>query len=196
MKIFIIGDYSGSTKEEINQNVLTAQKAAKEIILKGHLPIIPQSMYAVMEDFTAMDKIMESCFDWIKECDAVLVLSKGSETGNKSKALKLAELNNKIIFDSIHEIKEDKKLTEEDLNSILEDTKEKVKIGSVYQHYKSVDYQYKVEDIVISESSQQPMIIYSALYWDSKPKFSRPISSFLAKIEKNGELLDRFKLVI
>ena len=72
MKIFVIGSYNGKNKKEIKQNIIKANKAGIEILKKGHLPFVAQSMFAFWEKEVDMKKIMKACFEWIKDCDAVV----------------------------------------------------------------------------------------------------------------------------
>ena len=89
MKIFIIASYTGKNKKEILNNIDKANQVGMRILTKGHLPLVPQSMFAFWEKEIDMEKIMRACFSWIKECDAVLLLNQGS--GGTLKALSIAK---------------------------------------------------------------------------------------------------------
>lgn len=104
MKIFVIGSYNGATRKEIEKNIEGANNAGIEILRKGHIPFVAQSMFAFWEKKVDMKKIMKACFKWIKECDAVLVLSIGSKGGGTWSAREVARKHNKKIFKSIDEI--------------------------------------------------------------------------------------------
>lgn len=104
MKIFVIGSYNADTVEEINSNIEKANIIGKEIMKKGHLPFVPQSMFAFWENEIKMNEIMKTCYSWIAECDAVLILDMGKEGGGKWKAREQAQKYRKLIFNSIHEI--------------------------------------------------------------------------------------------
>jgi len=104
MKIFIIGSYSGKNKEEIIKHIEKATEAGKTIMEKEHLPFVAQSMFAFWEEDTDMKMIMKTCFDWIRDCDAVLVLNIGKKGGGTWSALEVAKKNKKKIFRGIGEI--------------------------------------------------------------------------------------------
>lgn len=104
MKIFIIGSYLEKTKEEIEKNIEKATIAGIELIKKGHLPFVPQSMFAFWENKTNLNSIMKTCFSWIEECDAELTLNIGTKGGGTWQALEHAKRNSKIIFKSIKDI--------------------------------------------------------------------------------------------
>lgn len=104
MKIFIIGSYSGENRSEIKENVERAVKAGQALLQKGHLPLVPQSMFAFWEDDIDMSEIMEACFGWIEECDAVLCLNVGSEGGGTWRAREVARKSGKRVFGSLDEV--------------------------------------------------------------------------------------------
>jgi len=104
MKIFVIGSYSVKSKKEINDNIQKAIRAGIKILKKGHLPFVPQSMFAFWEESIEMENIMKACFEWIKECDAVLVLNTGKKEGGIYSSIEVARKNNKIIFNSLDEL--------------------------------------------------------------------------------------------
>lgn len=104
MKIFVIGSYNGTSQSKIKQNINKANKAGMEILKKGHLPLVPQSMFASWEKEVDMKKIMKTCFEWIKACDAVLVLNVGSKGGGTWSALEVAKKNSKKIFYATEDI--------------------------------------------------------------------------------------------
>ena len=104
MKIFVIGSYSGDDRKTIEDNIQKAVKAGKALLKKGHLPLVPQSMFAYWEDEVDMDRIMKACFRWIEECDAVLVLNVGRRGGGTWSARDAARKSGKTIFIEVDEI--------------------------------------------------------------------------------------------
>jgi len=104
MKIFIIGSYLKKNIEGTKANIEKAISAGKEILKKGHLPFVPQPMFAFWEKDIDMKLIMKACFAWIKECDAVLELNLGKKGDGTWKALQHAKKFNKKIFRSLNEI--------------------------------------------------------------------------------------------
>ena len=59
-----------------------------------------------------------------------------------------------------------------------------VKIKGIYRHFKG-DY-YLVEDIAYHSETMEKMVVYRALYDDSK-LYVRPYDMFLEEVNKNGK---------
>lgn len=82
-------------------------------------------------------------------------------------------------------------LSQDELSEVISKAKQQVTVGALYTHYKSKDMVYRVKDVVIQESDNQPCVIYQAQY-GNKLTFSRPLSVWLEKVEINGDLVHRF----
>lgn len=65
-----------------------------------------------------------------------------------------------------------------------------VKIKGIYKHYKG-NY-YLVEDIATHSETNEKLVIYRALYGDTK-LWARPYNMFLDEVNKNGQKY-RFEL--
>jgi hypothetical protein len=58
------------------------------------------------------------------------------------------------------------------------------KPNQIYKHYKGNSYRVLV--IATHSETEEPMVIYQALYGDGKI-WARPLEMFLEKVEINGE---------
>jgi hypothetical protein len=61
--------------------------------------------------------------------------------------------------------------------------------SGIYQHYKGP--QYKVFYVATHSETQEPLVIYQALYGEHG-MWARPLSMFLETVEKDGQTLPRF----
>lgn len=67
-------------------------------------------------------------------------------------------------------------------------------VPGIYEHFKGNRYQ--VIGVGLFESSEEPVVIYEALYANDKSKlWVRPVTSFEEVVEVNGENVPRFKKV-
>lgn len=81
-----------------------------------------------------------------------------------------------------------------ELSVLLKQAKSKIAVGAIYAHYKNPDLLYKVTQIAVLEANDEPCVIYQAQYG---PRFSfvRPVSSWLDKVEWQGQTVPRFTRV-
>lgn len=71
--------------------------------------------------------------------------------------------------------------------------KEVLKLGR-YRHYKGNEY--NVLAVAKHSETLEDYVVYEALYENEVSKtWIRPLKMFLEKIEKDGELIDRFKFI-
>jgi len=61
--------------------------------------------------------------------------------------------------------------------------------SGLYQHYKGP--QYKVLHVATHSETQEPLVIYQALYGEFGI-WARPLSMFLETVEKDGKTIPRF----
>jgi len=61
--------------------------------------------------------------------------------------------------------------------------------SGIYQHYKGP--QYKVFYVATHSETQEPLVIYQALYGEHG-MWARPLSMFLETVEKDGQVIPRF----
>jgi hypothetical protein len=87
MKIYVAGPYTGSTMEEIEENVWRAIEAGLRIWKKGHYPYIPHlthwpDQYA-KEQNIPMDwsDYMKWHAPWVDYCDALFLLAESKGAG-------------------------------------------------------------------------------------------------------------------
>jgi hypothetical protein len=83
---------------------------------------------------------------------------------------------------------------QEELIASLKQAKSKIKLNSVYFHYKNPDKHYKVIGFVIIEATDEVGVLYQAQYGEDLT-FVRPVSAWLEKIEQNGRLIPRFSKI-
>ncbi|MFT4862439.1 MAG: hypothetical protein ACI95C_001660 [Pseudohongiellaceae bacterium] len=74
------------------------------------------------------------------------------------------------------------------MNSI---DKGKIRFGH-YRHFKGMDYQ--VVDIAYHSETQEPLVLYRALYGD-KELWVRPFAMFFEEVDRDGKLQPRFSYV-
>ena len=73
-------------------------------------------------------------------------------------------------------------------------TKNELKIGGLYEHYKGK--RYKVHDIVRHSETLEELVLYETLYENELGKlWVRPKAMFLESVDIDGKSVPRFKLV-
>jgi len=104
LTIYIAGPYGDDLPPDvIERNIRDATAAGKEVLLKGHYPFIPHSMFARWETdkrFT-VDQFQRSSNYWLGRCGALLYLGP-SPGADREKSL--AEHMGKTIYTSIAQI--------------------------------------------------------------------------------------------
>jgi hypothetical protein len=107
MKIYVAGPYTGTTLEEIENNVRRAMEAGLAIWKKGHFPYIPHLTH--WPDLCAKElKIdmkwsdyMQWHAPWVDHCDAIFLLA---ESRGASLEVQRAIQTEKRVFRSLDEI--------------------------------------------------------------------------------------------
>jgi hypothetical protein len=69
-----------------------------------------------------------------------------------------------------------------------------VEVGGVYAHYKSPNMKYRVKELAIDTITDEPCIIYVALYGE-KLTFTRPLHEWLDDVETQSGTVKRFTRV-
>lgn len=70
--------------------------------------------------------------------------------------------------------------------------KNELHIGGTYLHYKGS--KYVVEGLATHSETLEEMVVYRAIYGDGE-LWVRPKQMFLENIEKDGKIIQRFKLI-
>jgi len=86
----------------------------------------------------------------------------------------------------------EEKLTEAELQDRLDYATSMIQIGKRYRHYKG--NLYKVMALAITEATNEPAVIYKALY-GKEIQFIRPVSDWVMAVRWEGETVPRFDLV-
>lgn len=84
--------------------------------------------------------------------------------------------------------------SESELQADIAAAEQSIVIGATYEHYKDPSKLYKVLDLIISEASDAPEVVYQALY-GIQLKFGRLASSWLETVEVDGEMVPRYTLI-
>ena len=77
------------------------------------------------------------------------------------------------------------------LKETVEKAEQIVSIGGLYTHYRNADHQYKVLAIAINEKTEEPCVVYQALYGE-KLIWIRSLSVWCDSIEYEGKNVLRF----
>ena len=107
MKIYIAGPYTGSTLEEIEENVQRAMEAGLKIWKKGHFPYIPHLTH--WPDILSRELGIEMNWEdymnwhapWVDHCDALFLLA---ESKGALLECNRAKEKGKTVFQTMEEI--------------------------------------------------------------------------------------------
>ncbi|MHA1614350.1 MAG: DUF4406 domain-containing protein [Candidatus Thorarchaeota archaeon] len=107
MTIYVAGPYTGSTLEEIEENVQKAMEAGLKIWKKGHFPYIPHLTH--WPDILARKLEIEMDWEdymnwhapWVVQCDALFLLA---ESKGALLEYNRAKEEGKIVFHTLDEI--------------------------------------------------------------------------------------------
>lgn len=73
----------------------------------------------------------------------------------------------------------------------VKQAEQRVPIGAVYRHFRTPEHLYKVVLIAIDEKSEEPCVVYQALYGD-KLFWVRALSVWCEVVEHEGNSVSRF----
>src|SRR6266581_3432155 len=76
--IYVAGAYSAPTREERAANVARAEEYGKQVLLAGHVPVIPHKISSHWDDddrladlFGHVDWLERFCFPLLKQCHVI-----------------------------------------------------------------------------------------------------------------------------
>ena len=79
----------------------------------------------------------------------------------------------------------------DDLIKKTQQAERQVSVGGIYTHYRNPKQTYKVLAIAINETTEEPCVVYQALYGDQLI-WVRSVSVWCESIEYNGQIVLRF----
>lgn len=83
------------------------------------------------------------------------------------------------------------KKSQRELNQDLIEASQRVKIGTIYAHYKDPSHTYKVMDLAVNADDSMVWVIYKALY-EEELLFLRSVDEWCDDVEKDGATMKRF----
>ena len=107
MRIYIAGPYGKRNNAEnhtLEQNVQVAISVARELIARGHEPLVPHLYHFVdldWEETCGEDRWLEICLSWIPCCDALYYI--GPSYGADMEKAK-AEVLNIPVYETMEDI--------------------------------------------------------------------------------------------
>jgi predicted RNA-binding Zn-ribbon protein involved in translation (DUF1610 family) len=109
MCIYIASKLSASTPIEYLKNLRESIKAAAKVWRRGHYPYVPGLDFMVYLELNGdygngHEQPYDCGVEWVKRCDALLLVNGYDESENVRKEFLTAEENDKIIFYSVDEI--------------------------------------------------------------------------------------------
>lgn len=101
--VYVAGRYTAATKEEVKKNIQEAERAAKDILLRGDIPVIPHkitSFFDLDPRFSAWDKnswLVRFAYPLMERCD-VIFMTRGWQSSEGARAeLEFAQMRNMTI---------------------------------------------------------------------------------------------------
>jgi hypothetical protein len=105
MLIMISGPISAGTKAEEEENVARLNRAAAEVLGRGHVPLVGVNVAAPVVDAGEFEDryeaIMKTCLALAERCDAVLVIG---ESGGARREREVFERAGRPVYHALEEI--------------------------------------------------------------------------------------------
>jgi hypothetical protein len=79
----------------------------------------------------------------------------------------------------------------EELDRVLMEAKQQVEVGALYFHYRSPGQSYKVLSLALDEATEEPCVVYQALY-GSQLIWVRSVKAWCECLDYKGQLVSRF----
>lgn len=110
--IYIAGRYTADTRADVQANIDAAEEAGKEVLLLGHVPVIPHRITGHWDaderflNWPHQDWLNKFCLPLLAKCHVILMLP-GWETSKGSQMeLKFAAKNSKMIIFGVNDLRE------------------------------------------------------------------------------------------
>ena len=79
----------------------------------------------------------------------------------------------------------------DDLANRIKEAEQRVSVDSIYTHYSDAEKLYKVLAVAILEETEEPCVVYQALYGNGLI-WVRYVSAWCARVIHNGQSVTRF----
>lgn len=107
MRVYIAGPYTALRSSDVDRNILTARDAQAELYRMGHTPLCPHSMTAGFErDYPDIEYnvYIETDLEWLKLCDAILMLPGWEDSNGSIKEHQFAIDNGIEVYYSLDDV--------------------------------------------------------------------------------------------
>lgn len=81
------------------------------------------------------------------------------------------------------------------LNQVLIQAKQQVEIGALYVHFRSLEDRYKVLSLALDEITEEPCVIYQALYGEQLI-WIRTVQAWCDLVEHEDQMVVRFTKIV
>jgi hypothetical protein len=108
--VYCAGCYSAPTREQIAANVAIAEEHGKQVLLAGHIPVIPHRLTAHWEEdsrfnhFSYNDWLERFCLPLLKNCHAIYLFHGWSKSSGAAREFEFAVQHNIPIVYTIPEL--------------------------------------------------------------------------------------------